>query len=53
MSSSTPGIKGTVEKIDLRSTLVRGFDQIPRYVPNSELSNAVVMNLRYCPVMTE
>lgn len=35
---------GTVEQIDLRSTLVRGFDQIPRYVPNSDLSNAVVMN---------
>lgn len=35
---------GTVEKIDLRSTLLRGFDQIPRYVPNSELSNAVVLN---------
>lgn len=35
---------GTVEQIDLRSTLLRGFDQIPRYVPNSELSNAVVLN---------
>ncbi|MDO6799618.1 mechanosensitive ion channel family protein [Shimia thalassica] len=35
---------GTVEKIDLRSTLLRGFDQIPRYIPNSELSNAVVLN---------
>ena len=38
---------GTVEKIDLRSTLVRGFDQIPRYVPNSELSNAVVLNFSH------
>lgn len=35
---------GTVESIDLRSTLIRGFDQIPRHVPNSELSNAVVLN---------
>ncbi len=35
---------GTVEQIDLRSTLLRGFDQIPRYIPNSELSNAVVLN---------
>lgn len=35
---------GTVEQIDLRSTLIRGFDQIPRYVPNSELSNSVVSN---------
>jgi len=35
---------GTVKKIDLRSTLVVGFDQIPRYVPNSDLSNAVVQN---------
>ncbi|SMP10119.1 mechanosensitive ion channel family protein [Shimia sagamensis] len=37
-------LKGTVEQIDLRSTTIRGFDQIPRYVPNSELSNAVVKN---------
>lgn len=35
---------GTVEEIDLRSTLIRGFDQIPRHVPNSDLSNAVVLN---------
>lgn len=38
---------GTVEAIDLRSTLIRGFDQIPRYVPNSELSNAVVLNFSH------
>lgn len=37
-------LAGTVEQIDLRSTTVRGFDQIPRYVPNAELSNAVVKN---------
>jgi MscS family membrane protein len=35
---------GTVEQIDLRSTLLQGFDQIPRYIPNSELANAVVLN---------
>jgi MscS family membrane protein len=35
---------GTVERIDLRSTLVVGFDQIPRYIPNSDLSNSIVLN---------
>jgi len=35
---------GTVQRIDLRSTLVVGFDQIPRYIPNSDLSNSVVLN---------
>jgi MscS family membrane protein len=35
---------GTVERIDLRSTLVVGFDQIPRYIPNSDLSDSVVLN---------
>jgi len=35
---------GTVKRIDLRSTLVVGFDQIPRHVPNSDLSNSVVLN---------
>ena len=35
---------GTVKRIDLRSTLVLGFDQVPRYVPNAELSNSVVKN---------
>lgn len=38
------GVSGVVERIDLRSTLLVGFDQIPRYVPNSELSNAIVLN---------
>jgi len=38
---------GTVENIDLRSTLIKGFDQIPRYVPNSDLSNAVVLNFTH------
>ncbi|PYG28005.1 mechanosensitive ion channel family protein [Pelagimonas varians] len=35
---------GVVEQVDLRSTILRGFDQIPRYIPNSDLSNAVVLN---------
>ena len=35
---------GTVKTVDLRSTKILGFDQIPRFVPNSELSNAVVLN---------
>lgn len=38
------GVMGVVKRIDLRSTLLIGFDQIPRYVPNSELSNAIVLN---------
>lgn len=38
------GVSGVVERIDLRSTLLVGFDLIPRYVPNSDLSNAVVLN---------
>lgn len=38
---------GTVVNIDLRSTLIKGFDQIPRYVPNSDLSNAVVLNFTH------
>jgi MscS family membrane protein len=36
---------GTVKRIDLRSTLVVGFDQIPRHIPNSALSDSVVLNL--------
>lgn len=38
------GTMGTVEKIDLRSTLVLGFDQVPRHVPNAVLSNSTVRN---------
>lgn len=38
------GLAGTVRRIDLRSTLVLGFDQVPRYVPNADLSNAIVKN---------
>jgi MscS family membrane protein len=35
---------GTVKRIDVRSTVVVGFDQIPRHIPNSDLSNSVVLN---------
>ncbi|MGI9356607.1 MAG: mechanosensitive ion channel family protein [Rhizobiaceae bacterium] len=35
---------GSVRRIDLRSTLVVGFDQIPRHIPNSDLSDSIVMN---------
>lgn len=37
-------VAGVVERVDLRSTLVVGFDQIPRFVPNAELANSVVLN---------
>ena len=37
-------IMGTVERIDLRSTKIVGFDEVPRYVPNADLSNAIVKN---------
>jgi MscS family membrane protein len=40
-------LAGTVESIDLRSTLIRGYDQTPRYVPNADLSNAVVLNFSH------
>ena len=38
------GIEGTVSRVDVRSTTVLGFDRVPRYVPNADLSNAVVLN---------
>lgn len=37
-------VEGTVEEIGFRSTRVRRFDKAPVYVPNSELSDAVVTN---------
>ena len=40
-------LAGTVESIDLRSTRIRGYDQTPRYVPNADLSNAVVLNFSH------
>lgn len=38
------GVEGTVVSMDLRSTTVMGFDRVPRYVPNSNLANAVLLN---------
>lgn len=38
------GIEGIVSRVDMRSTTILGFDRVPRYVPNAELSNAVVLN---------
>lgn len=35
---------GVVEAIDLRSTKIVGFDQIPRHIPNTDLANATVLN---------
>ncbi|WP_146346801.1 mechanosensitive ion channel family protein [Phaeobacter marinintestinus] len=37
-------VEGTVINVDVRSTVVMGFDRVPRYVPNSDLSNAIVLN---------
>ncbi|MGH1377482.1 MAG: mechanosensitive ion channel family protein [Alphaproteobacteria bacterium] len=37
-------VEGTVEEIGFRSTRVRRFDKAPVYVPNSDLSDAVVTN---------
>lgn len=38
------GTEGVIERIDLRSTVVMGFDRVPRHVPNSALSNGVLLN---------
>lgn len=38
------GVEGTVSTMDLRSTTVMGFDRVPRYVPNSDLANSVLLN---------
>jgi MscS family membrane protein len=38
-------VEGLVKTIDLRSTLIIGFDRIPHYVPNADLANATVQNL--------
>lgn len=38
------GIEGIVSRVDVRSTTVLGFDRIPRYIPNADLSNATVLN---------
>ncbi|MEM6576903.1 MAG: mechanosensitive ion channel domain-containing protein [Pseudomonadota bacterium] len=38
------GVEGIVSRVDVRSTTVLGFDRVPRYVPNADLSNATVLN---------
>lgn len=42
-------VEGVVEKVYFRSTKVRQFDQAPVYVPNSELSEAAVVNYNEMP----
>jgi MscS family membrane protein len=42
-------VEGTVESVDLRSTMVRRFDKAPVYVPNSELANNLLINFSRCP----
>ncbi|MEM7070413.1 MAG: mechanosensitive ion channel family protein [Pseudomonadota bacterium] len=37
-------VEGTVEKIGMRSCLLRQFDDCPVYVPNTQLSDAAVIN---------
>jgi MscS family membrane protein len=37
-------VEGTVESVELRSTLIRRFDSSPVHVPNSELANAAIIN---------
>lgn len=37
-------VEGSVEKIGFRSTLIRRFDLAPVYVPNSKLSDSLVIN---------
>ncbi len=42
-------IEGTVESVDIRSTLIRRFDKAPVFVPNSELANSLLINFSRCP----
>ncbi len=37
-------VEGTVESIDLRSTVIRRFDKAPVHVPNSVLANKLLIN---------
>jgi MscS family membrane protein len=37
-------VEGVIENIGIRSTVVMGFDRIPRHVPNSDLGHAVLLN---------
>lgn len=38
-------VEGVVERVDLRSTVIRRLDTAPVHVPNSELANAAIINL--------
>jgi MscS family membrane protein len=42
-------VEGTVEKMELRSTLIRRFDQAAVHVPNAELSNTTLINFTRRP----
>ncbi len=39
------GVEGTVERINFRSTVINRFDKGPIFIPNAQLSDAVVVNL--------
>ncbi len=41
---ATNEVEGVIERIDLRSTMVMGFDRVPQFVPNNALSDAVLLN---------
>lgn len=42
-------VEGIVEKVELRSTLVRRFDQAPVHVPNADLANSTLINFTRRP----
>ncbi|MEP3427417.1 MAG: mechanosensitive ion channel family protein [Roseibium sp.] len=42
-------VEGTVEKVELRSTLIRQFDQAAVHVPNAELANTTMINFTRRP----
>ena len=39
------GVEGTVERINFRSTVINRYDKGPIFIPNAQLSDAVVVNL--------
>lgn len=42
-------VEGTVESVDLRSTVIRRFDKAPVHVPNSVLANKLLINFSRRP----
>jgi MscS family membrane protein len=42
--STDKGVEGTVVTMDLRSTMIVGFDRVPCFVPNNDLANSVLSN---------